>query len=217
VKVTFDTETDSYERALAMLHAAYGRDRPNPGPATSGPASEDDQEPLTGIVIGNLKNGNPKTGNPKTGNPETGNPNTGNRETGDHEPGAHTGENLPAGTWTRGRLERFVRGLDQVTAEAIRYIAAHAPAAPVTATLEHVSRYMFTLRLMSNFEQFDARAMFASPFQGLFDNRPGIVIPDGPDSPVTRDDRDRTYRMDPAAAALVTELLGAPVPDENRR
>jgi hypothetical protein len=221
VKVTFDTETDTYEQALAMLRMAYGKDRPNPGPtppgpttpgpATPGPASEDDQEPLTGIVIGNRKTGNHEPGNHEPSSHETGSPKTGSHKATDRRSG-----NQPAGAWTRGRLESFVRGLDQITAEAIRYIAAHAPAAPVTATLDHVSRYMFALRFISRFDQFTQHGMFASPLQGLLGDRPGVVIPDGPDSPVTRDDRNRTYRMDPATATIVIELLGPPAPDENR-
>jgi hypothetical protein len=161
VKVTFDTETDSYEQALAMLRVAYSKD-------------SDDPEPLTGTVIGNKK---------------------------------------PAGQWTRARLESFARGLDPTTTEAIRYIAAHAPAAPVAATLEHVSNYMFSLRMMSRFGQRDEYGMPLMFSPELLTERPGIVIPDGPDSPVTRDDANRVYRMDPAVSTIVTELLGPPAPD----
>jgi hypothetical protein len=169
MKVTFDTETDSYEQALTMLRAAYGR-------------GHDSGESLTGTVLGDGTLGN----------------------------------GAPGGSWTRRELESFARGLDQNTAEAIRYIAAHAPAAPIAATLEHVSRYMFSLRFMSQFGQVGSDEWpFGNLAEGLVGQRAGIVIPDGADSPVTRDDENRTYRMDSAVATIITEIMGPPVPEPN--
>jgi hypothetical protein len=190
VKVTFDTEADSYEQALAMLRKAYGRDtdtdkdRDKDKDNDKKDRDRDDSEPITGIVIGNEK--------PARG-----------------------------GKWTRGRLESFARGLDPATAEAIRYIATHAPAAPISATLEHVAYYMAAQRSMSWFNQFtDQWLTTGRPdlTAGLLNPLPGIAIPDGPDSPVHRDDRNHAYRMDPAVATVLIQILGLPLPvDESPR
>ena len=95
MKISFDTETDKYEDALATLQAAYGLPRPG-SQAKAGTSSLPEAEE------------------------------------------ARDGQEF----WNRERLAQFATWLAPAAAEAVRYIAAHAPAAPMDETIEHMGEHL---------------------------------------------------------------------------
>jgi hypothetical protein len=153
MKISFDTETDNYEDAVATLQAAFGISRPS------------------------------SQAKPSTVSP----------------PGAE-GARDGRGFWNRERLEMFARWLAPGAAEAVRYIAAHAPTTPVDDAIEYMGRHL-------------GQQDFSGQQMGGLMSSVGFSwkgVPDAEEPPLETDYRRRVYRMDPGVAAMLREIMGAP-------
>jgi hypothetical protein len=153
MKISFDTETDNYEDAVATLQAAFGISRPGSQVKAS-------------------------TYSP----PETG-------EAGDSQ-----------GFWNRERLAMFAQWLAPAAAEAVRYIAVHAPATSVDDAIGYMGRHL-------------GEQNFSGQQMGGIMSSVGFswkAVPDAEEPPLVTDYRRRIYHMDPEVAAMLREIMGAP-------
>jgi hypothetical protein len=101
--------------------------------------------------------------------------------------------------WTRERLTEFAGALAPDAAEAVRYIAAHAPAVSQDVTIAHLAAH-------TGIDGFNGQQMGGRMASvGFTCRRMRMKVP-----PLHLDKRTREYRMDPDVAAVLGELLGPP-------
>jgi hypothetical protein len=171
VQISIDTEQDAYDDALATLRAAYGVQESGPG------ANSDTGEPAI-VTSGELDGGT----------------------NGDARHGAVVSGHYYPGGWNRDRLRAFAHSLAPDAAEAVRFIAAHAPAVSVDKTVEHMGKHL-------NIEDFSGRQMGGrmASIGYAWKSVRGAKAP-----PLERDTRNRVYRIDRDVAAMLGEIMGAP-------
>ena len=116
------------------------------------------------------------------------------------EPVADTVPEEPADQeWTSERLAEFAAALAPDAAEAVRYIAAHAPAVSQDVTIAHLAKH-------TGIDGFNGQQMGGRMASvGFTCRRMRMKVP-----PLLLDKRTREYRMDERIAATLAELLGAP-------
>jgi hypothetical protein len=154
VKVSIDTEQDSYDKAAATLRAAYGIS------ATS----------------------------------------TMHREGTNGSGPENTGEDRAENFWNRERLAEFAHWLAPGAAEAVRYIAAHAPAVSMDEAIAHMGAHL-------------GEAGFSGQQMGGRMASVGFswkAVSGAEEAPLETDYRYRVYRMDEAIAATLRDLMGEP-------
>jgi hypothetical protein len=151
MKISFDTEKDTYDSAIATLRAAYGIPTPDKD------SSED---------------------------------------TGPDEPA----DDYYPGGWTRKRLEKFAGWLAADAAEAVRYIAAHAPAVSMDEVIEYMGKHL-------NAENFSGQEMGGRMSSVGFSWK---AVPGAKAAPLETDYKYRVYRMDEGIAAILRQLMGEP-------
>ena len=154
MRVSFDTEIDSYEAVAATVRAAYGRDAQPAPPAVPAPGNDP----------------------PRVEPADAGVP----------------------GRWTRERLAEFARSLAPDAAEAVRYIAAHAPAVPLDEVIRHMAVH-------TGIDGFTGQQMGGRMASVGFTCKRMRMPP-----PLRVDSRSRQYRVDEDVAAVLREVLGAP-------
>lgn len=154
MKISVDTEQDTYDSALAAIQAAFGVT------ATSKSSS----------------NGKGTTAN-----------------------GAEPDDFFPGG-YTKKKLKKFAEWLTADAAEAVRYIAAHAPAVSIDEVIAYMGEYLQK-------GEFNGKHMGGRMASVGFavNSIAGVEVP-----PYDTDYKNRMYRMDENIAAVLLECLGAP-------
>ena len=152
MKITIDTATDTFDEAIATVHAAYG--------VTTPPAPE--------------------------------------AELPEHASDSNT-DYFP-GNWTTKRLRTFAEYLAEDAAEAVRFIAAHAPAVPMDDVITHMGKHL-------GIKDFSGQALGGrmSSVGFAVTNTPGVKT-----GPYDTDYRHRLYRMDEGIAKVLLDSLGKP-------
>lgn len=155
MKISIDTEQDSYDSAATALRAIYGIAAPNV--ATSGEAAH--PEPV----------------------------------------GASSGDR-----WNHERLTAFAKWLAPDAAEAVRYIAAHAPEVSMDEVIEYMGTHL-------GIEGFTGQQMGGRMASVGFNWKsvPGID-PETDVPPMETDYKYRLYRMDQRIATTLLEIMGEP-------
>jgi hypothetical protein len=151
MQISFDTEKDTFDSAVATLRAAFGISAPAPDSSED----TDADEPAD-----------------------------------DYYPGG----------WTRKRLAKFAGWLAADAAEAVRYIAAHAPAVSIDEVIEYMGKHL-------NIENFSGQAMGGRMSTVGFSWK---AVPGAKAAPLETDYKYRVYRMDDGIAAVLREIMGEP-------
>lgn len=155
MKITLDTEQDTYEGALATIRAAFGV--PTEAKAKSNGKAVDVQ-----------------------------------------------GDDFFPGGYTKKKLKKFADWLAADAAEAIRYIAANAPA----VSIDEVIAYMGEHLQIDGFGGQHMGGRMASVGFAV-NSIAGVEVP-----PYDTDYKNRMYRMDEKVAAVLLEYLGQPGQDD---
>ena len=159
MKITLDTDADTYEGAIATVRAAFGVSE---SPAEDALLPDDDD--LDEIEF---------------------------EEEGD--------DYLP-GNWTRRKLRKVADWVTEDAAEALRFIAASAPAVGIDDVIEHMAKY-------TGIEDFGGRHMGGRMSSvGFAQNSIKGVTGNIYDT----DYRHRKYRMPEGIAKVLLEELGDP-------
>jgi hypothetical protein len=160
MKITLDTDTDTYEGALATVRAAFGVTPPS----AEGTTPEDDDLDDIEFEV---------------------------EEEGD--------DYLP-GNWTRRKLRKVAEWVAEDAAEALRFIAANAPAVDIEKVIEHMAKY-------TEIDDFGGRHMGGRMSSvGFAQNAIKGVTATIYDT----DYRHRKYRMHEGIAKVLLEELGDP-------
>lgn len=160
MKITLDTDNDTYEGAIATVRAAFGVTE-SPAEALVSP-DEELEDPELEVV----------------------------EEADDYMPG----------NWTRRKLRKVAEWVTEDAAEALRFIAAHAPAVDIDEALEHMAKF-------TEIEDFGGRHMGGRMSSvGFAQNAIKSVTGDIYET----DYRHRKYRMHEGIAKVLLEELGDP-------
>lgn len=157
MRLTIDTDEDTYGDVVATIRAAFGiLDEPKVTSKSSGKAP----------------------------------PVTNGEEEDDFFPGG----------WTTKRLNKFADYLAPDAAEAVRYIAANAPAASMDDTIAHMGKVL-------GFPKFNGQSMGGRMASVGF----AVNAISGVNAaPYDTDRKHRLYRMDERVAKVLLDRLGSP-------
>lgn len=156
MRISIDTDSDSYENALATVKSAFGVTD-----EAEWEYEEVDEE---------------------------------------NESPAATPDDFYPGNYTRKRLKKFAEFLAEDAAEAVRYIASHAPTVSIDDTISYMGQH---LGIAGFGGQHMGGRMASVGF--AVNSLSGVK-----EAPYSTDYKNRLYRMDERTAKVLLEYLGQP-------